>query len=212
MTPTQALRGLGLALGLGMLLTMGLPHALAQDPPPAFSMHPGPRPLPEIRFENGDGRAMSLAAFQGSVVLLNIWATWCAPCRREMPTLDRLQATLGGSDFQVLALSIDRQGLPAVREFYAKLGLQTLPIYVDESGAAQRALSVLGLPTTLLVDRGGNEVGRLLGPAEWDDPQMMMFLRDYVQRTAAEPGPDRSRPVRVDRGSLPPAVAGLFFP
>jgi thiol-disulfide isomerase/thioredoxin len=191
--------GPGLALALGLLLTMALSDALAQAPPPAFSMRSTPQPLPEIQFENGEGEAMSLADFKGSVVLLNIWATWCAPCRREMPTLDRLQATLGGPDFQVVALSIDRQGLSAVQEFYAELGLQTLPIYVDQSGKAQHALSVLGIPTTLLLDREGNEIGRLLGPAEWDSPEMMAFFRDYLKRTATEA---RGLPrASVDRGS-----------
>jgi thiol-disulfide isomerase/thioredoxin len=204
----QASTGVGLALGL--LLTVAHSDALAQAPP-TFSLHDAPRPLPEIRFESGDGKAMSLADFRGSVVLLNLWATWCAPCRREMPTLDRLQAALGGPDFQVAALSIDRKGLPVVREFYAELGLERLSIYVDETGAAQRALSVLGLPTTLLVDREGNEVGRLLGPAEWDDPEMVAFLRDYVQHTAAGPGLNRWRPVRADRGGASHTVAGLSF-
>ena len=96
----QASTGVGLAL-LGLLLTIALSDALAQAPPPGLSLHDAPRPLPEIRFESGEGKAMSLADFRGSVVLLNLWATWCAPCRREMPTLDRLQAALGGPAFQV---------------------------------------------------------------------------------------------------------------
>jgi thiol-disulfide isomerase/thioredoxin len=190
---------LGLVLALGSLLIVAPSGAQAQKPPPAFSMRTTPQPLPEIQFENGQGEAMSLADFKGSVVLLNIWATWCAPCRREMPTLDRLQATLGGPDFQVVALSIDRQGLPVVQAFYDELGLETLPIYVDESGKAQRALSVLGIPTTLLLDREGDEIGRLLGPAEWDSPEMMAFFRDYLKRTATEA---RALPrASLDRGS-----------
>lgn len=202
-----------LVLAVAMAL---LPFALSIQPvgaqaPAGFAVHESPRPLPDIQFENSQGEAMSLADFHGKIVLLNLWATWCAPCRREMPTLERLQATLGGPDFQVVALSIDRQGLPAVKEFYAELGLETLPIYVDETGAAQRALSVLGLPTTLLLDREGNEIGRLLGPTEWDSPEMVAFLRDYVNRTAAEPGPDRSRPLRADRGGSSHTVAGLSF-
>jgi thiol-disulfide isomerase/thioredoxin len=150
--------------------------------PTGFAVHDSPKPLPEIQFENGQGEWMSLADFRGKVVLLNFWATWCAPCRREMPTLDRLQAGLGGPDFQVVALSLDRKGLPVVQEFYKELGLETLPIYVDESGKAQRALSVLGLPTSLLLNRDGNEIGRLLGPAEWDSPEMVSFIRGYVER------------------------------
>ena len=98
--------------------------------PAGFAVHESPRPLPNIQFENGQGEAMSLADFRGKVVLLNIWATWCAPCRREMPTLDRLQATLGGPDFQVVALSIDRQGVPAVQEFYEE-ATEVLPTLVN---------------------------------------------------------------------------------
>jgi thiol-disulfide isomerase/thioredoxin len=201
MTTRRTSRRLGLALSLGLPFAMAFSVALAQAPPPAFSMHPAPRPLPEIRFENGQGEAMSLADFRGGVVLLNIWATWCAPCRREMPTLDRLQATLGGPDSQVVALSIDRNGLPVVQEFYAEVGLETLPIYVDQSGKAQRALRVLGVPTTLLIDREGKEIGRLLGPAEWDSPEMVGFLRDHLKRSAAAQARGWSWPARVDRGS-----------
>ena len=203
MITRQSSTGVELALAVGLLLPVALSEALAQEPPPAFTMHAAPRPLPEIRFENGEGGAMALADFRGGVVLLNVWATWCAPCRREMPTLDRLQATLGGPDFQVVALSIDRKGLSAVREFYDELGLETLAIYVDETGEAQRALSVLGLPTTLLLDREGNEGGRLLGPAEWDSPEMVAFLRDYLKRTSTEEQWEWPQLAKVDRGRLP---------
>jgi thiol-disulfide isomerase/thioredoxin len=137
---------------------------------------------------------MSLADLRGKVVLLNIWATWCAPCRREMPTLDRLQAEIGGPDFEVVALSIDRKGLPVVKEFYEELGLQEVGIYVDPSGKASRELSALGVPTTLLIDREGNELGRLAGPAEWDSPEMVSFIRGYIERqSGAAPGQARRR-------------------
>ena len=164
-----------------------LPLAVSIQPaeaqaPAGFVVHESPRSLAEIEFENGEGETSSLAEFRGKVVLLNIWATWCAPCRREMPTLERLQAELGGPAFEVVALSLDRKGLPVVKEFYEELGLQNLAMYVDESGAAQRALNVLGLPTTLLLDRDGNEIGRLLGPAQWDSPEMVSFIRGYVER------------------------------
>ena len=162
-----------------------LPLALSIQPaaaPAGFAVHESPRPLSEVQFENGQGEAMSLADFRGKVVLLNIWATWCAPCRREMPTLERLQAELGGPDFEVVALSIDRKGLPVVKEFYEELGLQELGMYVDASANASRELSALGVPTTLLIDREGNELGRLAGPAEWDSPEMVSFIRDYLER------------------------------
>ena len=98
------------------------------------------------------------------MVLLNLWATWCVPCRKEMPALDRVQARLGGPDFEVVAMSIDRKGLPAVQAFYAELGLKALAIHVDGSGGAASQLGALGLPTTLLVDAQGYEVGRAVGP------------------------------------------------
>jgi thiol-disulfide isomerase/thioredoxin len=169
-------------------------QAVAAQAPTGFALHESPRPVPEIRFENEEGEVTSLADFRGKVVLLNIWATWCAPCRREMPTLDRLQAELGGPDFEVVALSIDRSGLPAVQAFYEEIGLEKLPIYVDPSGKSQRELSVLGIPTTLLLDRQGNEIGRLAGPAEWDSPEMVTFIRSYVERrSSGAPAPTRDQ-------------------
>lgn len=99
-----------------------------------------------------------------------------------MPTLDRLQAALGGADFQVVALSIDRQGLPAVRKFYTEIGIRHLDMHVDGSGKAARDLGAVGLPTTLLIDRAGGEIGRLVGPAEWDAPEMIAFIRRRIDQ------------------------------
>jgi thiol-disulfide isomerase/thioredoxin len=155
-------------------------HSAAQEAPGNFVLHETPKPVPELRFEDGSGRALRLADFRGKVVLLNIWATWCGPCRREMPTLDRLQAEVGGPAFEVVALSIDRGGIEVVRKFYAEVGLQHLAMYVDSSGKSTRELGVVGLPTTLLADRDGREVGRLVGPAEWDAPAMIAFLRSRL--------------------------------
>ncbi|MBI2293683.1 MAG: TlpA family protein disulfide reductase, partial [Betaproteobacteria bacterium] len=101
-----------------------------------FNIHPRPRVLPTIRFADAKGRAMTLQDFRGKFVLLNIWATWCVPCREEMPTLDRLQARLGGPGFEVVAVSIDRDGLPAVQEFYLQTGIEQLRVYLDKSGEA----------------------------------------------------------------------------
>lgn len=123
----------------------------------AFTPLDEPRPLPELRFVDGDGRPMTLTDFRGKVALLNVWATWCGPCREEMPTLDRLQAALGGPGFQVVPLSIDRAGLDAVRKFYDETGIAHLGRYVDGSGKASRDLGVVGLPTTLLLDRAGRD-------------------------------------------------------
>src|SRR5206468_4480825 len=89
------------------------------------------KPAPELRFNDAEGRAHTLAEFRGKVVLLNIWATWCEPCREEMPALDRLQAKLGGERFHVLALSVDQQGPGVARKFYEQAGIRTLLLYID---------------------------------------------------------------------------------
>jgi thiol-disulfide isomerase/thioredoxin len=211
--PRDCRSKLALAVAIALLaLTAPIEPAGAQAPA-GFTVHTSPRPLPDIQFENGEGEAMSLADFKGSVVLLNIWATWCAPCRREMPTLDRLQATLGGPDFQVVALSIDRKGLPVVQEFYAELGVQELGMYVDASGKASRELSALGVPTTLLIDREGKEVGRLLGPAEWGSPEMVAFIRGQIQRpSGASLRPVSDEPLASTGVRRPVARLGEPFP
>lgn len=139
-----------------------------------------PKPLPEIRFEDVNGRKLTLANFRGKVVLLNIWATWCPPCREEMPSLDRLQAKLGGPGFEVVPLSIDRSDIFVVKSFYEELGLKALRMYIDKTSKVTGDLGVVGLPTTLLVDRKGREIGRLVGPAEWDSPEAIAVIRRYM--------------------------------
>ncbi|MFC4350874.1 TlpA family protein disulfide reductase [Fodinicurvata halophila] len=155
-----------------------------------MSLHDTPQTVPEIRFKNDDGRLLSLADFRGKVVLLNIWATWCGPCREEMPTLDRLQAELGGPDFQVVALSIDRAGLGVVSEFYDEIRIAHLHKYIDESGQASQQLNAVGLPTTLLLDREGREIARHVGPAEWDTPEMVAFIQRQLGRQSGALWPE----------------------
>jgi thiol-disulfide isomerase/thioredoxin len=148
--------------------------------PQGFAVHPEPQALPEVTFDDGDGAARSLADFAGKVVLLNVWATWCGPCRDELPTLDRLQAELGGPGFVVVALSIDRDGPEVVRAFFDEAGIAHLDLYIDPTGNAAYGLGAVGLPTTVLIGRDGREIGRLIGPAEWDAPAMTAFIRDTV--------------------------------
>lgn len=141
------------------------------------------RDLPSLSFADGDGRRLTLEDFRGKVVLLNVWATWCIPCRREMPTLDRLEARLGGPDFHVLPLSIDRAGSDAVRRFYHEIQIENLGIYVGEERQTLGALGVIGLPTTLLISREGQEIGRLVGPAEWDGPEAVAQFQSVIARS-----------------------------
>ena len=141
-----------------------------------------PRRLPDIDFTDGNARPIRLSSFHGRVVLLNIWATWCAPCRKEMPALDRLQASLGGAEFEVVTLSVDRDGLQAVNAFYRQTGIAQLRIYLDQSGQAMSDLGVAAIPTTLLIDRQGNEIGRKIGAAQWDSPALVKAITAIVAR------------------------------
>jgi thiol-disulfide isomerase/thioredoxin len=125
-------------------------------------------PLSNATFQDASGQPVSLGSFRGRVVLLNLWATWCIPCRKEMPALDRLQAALGGPDFEVVALSLDRGGAAASKKFLDATGASKLALYVDSTGKLANEFKAVGLPTTVLIGRDGREIGRLLGPAEWD--------------------------------------------
>ena len=133
--------------------------------------------IPEIRFQDDAGRVHMLADFRGKLVLLNIWATWCAPCREEMPALDRLRSMLAARDFEVLALSIDQQGATPVRNFFAEHGIKALQPYIDPTGSAGVSLGAFGVPTTLLIDPDGHEIGRYTGMAKWDSAEIVADLR-----------------------------------
>jgi thiol-disulfide isomerase/thioredoxin len=143
------------------------------------------RMLPDLRFVDGAGAPRSLADFRGRVVLLNVWATWCVPCRKEMAALDRLQRALGGPEFAVLALSIDRGGVAAVKSFYEELDLRALQIYVDQNGEALGKLGGVGIPLTVLVDRAGRELWRVVGPREWDQPVEVNRIRNHLAQAPA---------------------------
>lgn len=147
-----------------------------------FKIHERPKAIAPLVFADAAGNRRTLDDFHGKLILLNIWATWCPPCREEMPTLDRLQATLGGPDFAVVALSIDagESGLALVRRFYREAGVQHLPIYIDSIGEAAGKLGSVGLPTTLLIDRDGQEIGRTVGPASWDSPEVAALIRGRI--------------------------------
>ena len=133
----------------------------------AFVFKKTPEPLPDVSFLNADGKPMTLADFKGRTVLLNLWATWCAPCRKEMPDLDKLQKELGSAMFEVVAVSVDRQGVDAARKFLDSIKIENLKFYIDPTARAASTLRAVGMPTTILIDKEGREIGRLVGPAEW---------------------------------------------
>jgi len=159
---------------------------LPPDPLRNFVAHAAAKPVAALDFKDGDGQVRSLADFNGKVVVLNLWAAWCVPCRKEMPALDRLQTALGGRNFAVVPLSIDEGGRETVAKFYAEIGIRQLPVYTDTSGEALRALGAVGLPTTLVLDRAGEEIARVVGPAEWDAPEVVEFLKAMIAKQAIQ--------------------------
>jgi thiol-disulfide isomerase/thioredoxin len=152
-------------------------NALSTGEMANFVFKASPEALAEITFADASAQPLTLAGFKGRVVLLNLWATWCAPCRKEMPGLDTLQRELGSKDFEVMALSVDRAGAAASQKFLDQIKVQSLKLYVDASARAGSTLKVVGLPATLLLDRQGHEIGRLVGPAHWDSPEARRLIQ-----------------------------------
>ncbi len=145
-----------------------------------FAVFEAPERPDPVRFLNSEGETMSFDDWQGKVVLVNLWATWCGPCRHEMPALDRLQAELGGDEFEVLAVSLDRSGLDLPKAFYEENNIQHLGLYNDASARTGVALGVFGMPTTVLLNRDGELLGRLVGPAEWDAPEAVALMKAAI--------------------------------
>jgi thiol-disulfide isomerase/thioredoxin len=137
----------------------------------ALSPAQTPFRLPNLAFKDAQGRDVMLADWRGRSILLNLWATWCVPCRREMPALDALQAILGGPDFQVVAVNIDTRDPQKPLAFLKEVGITHLAYYSDPSARIfedlKAAGKAFGMPTTVLIDRSGCEIGTMAGPAEW---------------------------------------------
>jgi thiol-disulfide isomerase/thioredoxin len=152
------------------------PNRLTTGAMTTFVFKKPPAPLPNIRFLNENDEEVTLADWRGKVVLLNLWATWCAPCREEMPALERLQDQLGSDKFQVVALAVDKSGLEGARKFLKDNDIDGLALYADPTARVGTEIKVIGMPTTILIDAQGREVGRLIGPAHWDSPEAKRLI------------------------------------
>ena len=139
-----------------------------------------PKDIPDFTFVKDDGSETSLKAWRRKVVVLNLWATWCGPCRKEMPALDRLKVDLAGDEFDLVAISVDRGGLDKPRKFLEEIKVKHLTLYNNSSGKLTSSLKVIGLPTTLLINRQGKEIGRLAGPAEWDSKEALALIKAAI--------------------------------
>jgi thiol-disulfide isomerase/thioredoxin len=192
-----------LALGFGWLGMGSVPQAASPSPAASqaaaesfphltgemgeFSRFSAPKPVPPIGFKDGSGHTLALADFKGKVVLVNFWATWCGPCVREMPALDRLQAKLGGPDFIVLDISIDRGSKEAVEPFFSENDLTHLGIYLDPDHAAFHAWKGDGVPRSILIGRDGLARGEMLGAAPWDSAEATRLIEFYERENAKPP-------------------------
>ncbi|MBL0407476.1 TlpA family protein disulfide reductase [Microvirga aerilata] len=159
---------------------------LARGEVAAVGVSQAPKPPPAISFAGPDGQAMSLASFKGKTILVNLWATWCVPCREEMPALDRLQAELGGPDFQVVAINVDTRNREKPKAWLQENGIRNLAYHADPEGkllqVLQKSGHVVGLPTTFVVDALGCEVALLKGPAEWASSDAVAFMKAALNR------------------------------
>ncbi len=126
-----------------------------------------PREVSQIAFLDPEGNEHRLGEYKGKYALVNFWATWCAPCRKEMPGLEALQREFGGDTFEVVTIATTRNTLPAITRFFDEIGVTELPILIDDKSVLGREMGVFGLPTTILLDPDGNEIARLRGDADW---------------------------------------------
>jgi thiol-disulfide isomerase/thioredoxin len=153
---------------------------LSKGPMAPLVVRPEPVDLADFSFSDKDGGTKSLKDFAGKVVLMNIWATWCVPCREEMPALDKLEAKLGGKDFAVVAVNIDKGGPEKAAAFLKETGATHLPLYTDPDGKLFATLKAVGMPTTLIIDREGREIARLVGPADWASPEALAVIEAAI--------------------------------
>src|SRR6187399_3731880 len=144
---------------------------LAHGEVAALTMATAPLRLPDLAFEDAEGKPRKLSEWRGKTVLVNLWATWCVPCRKEMPALNNLETKLGGPDFQVVAINIDTRDAEKPKAWLKEVGIERLGYYADSSAKVFQDLKAIGrafgMPTTLLIDPNGCELGTLAGPAEW---------------------------------------------
>ena len=144
-------------------------------------VHDEARSVPEVKFLDTEGNPLSLKSFRGKIVAVHFWATWCMPCRDELPTVDAAQNQFGGEDFTFLPLSVDRDGAELVQKYYADNGIQYLPNYIDDGMTAAQALRVNGIPYTILLNREGMEIARILGDRDWSTPDATQLMRRLIE-------------------------------
>jgi thiol-disulfide isomerase/thioredoxin len=150
-----------------------------------LTFHSAPKPAGTAEFITFDGAPLSLDEYEGKWVLLNFWATWCAPCRKEMPMLSELQTEFGGPDFDVVTVAAGRNPPPAMETFFDEIGVDNLPLHRDPKSGLAREMGVLGLPITVILNPEGNEVARMRGDANWASDNAKAILRTILEQDTA---------------------------
>ncbi len=184
------------AIAVGLFFALGSAPEAASDAPARdysalasaldgdmkkLNFHDVPKPVSTSTFTTENGGTATLADYQGKYVLLNFWATWCAPCRKEMPMLSELQTEFGGEDFEVITLATGRNPVPAIEGFFDEIGVTNLPMHRDPKQQVARDMGVLGLPITVILDRAGREVARLTGDAHWSSDSAKALIAGLIK-------------------------------
>jgi thiol-disulfide isomerase/thioredoxin len=188
-TPMRKLKSALLYTGLALVANI----AVAESPDIAdlrtgdmrkLVLHSAPVDSSQVAFTGQNGAEMTLDAYQGQYVVLNFWATWCAPCRKEMPHLAALQSELGGEAMQVVTIATGRNPRPAMERFFDEIGVTNLPLHTDPRQSLARSLGVLGLPVTIILDPEGREIARLQGDADWASDSAFAIMRALIETPA----------------------------
>ncbi|MCP4820843.1 MAG: TlpA family protein disulfide reductase [Shimia sp.] len=149
-----------------------------------LNFHSAPKDTSSNTFISEDGTEVSLEDFRGKVILLNFWATWCAPCRHEMPMLSELQTQLGGDAFEVVTIATGRNMVPAMKKFFSEIEVTNLPLHRDPKQMLARDMAVLGLPATVIIDKNGKEIARLQGDADWSSENARAIVTALIKMNA----------------------------
>lgn len=167
-------------------LFLSLPACKKADTPKtetskAVSVAAEKSPAPEISVVSlANGTALKLSDLKGKVVLLNFWATWCPPCREEIPSMMKLNSRMTGKQFQMVAVSIDEGGKPAIESFFKESGF-LLPTYLDPTGISAKSYAITGVPESFIIDKQGVLVKKIIGGAAWDSPEVIEFLENLMK-------------------------------
>ncbi|KQI71582.1 thioredoxin [Loktanella sp. 5RATIMAR09] len=145
-----------------------------------LNFHSAPVAASDVPFTGADGREMTLADFGGKYVVLNFWATWCAPCRVEMPHLSALQTAMGGDQMEVVTIATGRNPLPVMQRFFEEIEVDNLPLHTDPRQSLARGMGVLGLPVTVILDPDGYEIARMQGEADWSSENAMAIMQALI--------------------------------